>query len=265
MKILIIVATFEEIAPLLSKMNTLQDLFAEEDEEENEDIDKTDVDDINDELNDFEEEDFDDDDSVNEGPSTFLKGTYRSIEIFFHITGVGMVATSMGTTIMLMGEEVDLVLNLGVCGSFNKNLEIGAVVNVIEDRLSEMGVEDGHEFKSFEELGFENMVESDVVIKENLNEYNNYVIDLLPKVNGITVNTVHGNEASIEKVVKLFHPMVESMEGAAFMYVCHNFSVTYAQIRAVSNFVERRNRNNWNLHLAIENLNNKVIEILNAY
>ena len=32
------------------------------------------------------------------------------------------------------------------------------------------------------------------------------------------------------------------MEGAAFMYVCLMHQVPFAQIRAVSNVVERRNR-----------------------
>jgi futalosine hydrolase len=36
-----------------------------------------------------------------------------------------------------------------------------------------------------------------------------------------------------------------------------------AQIRAVSNFIEKRNRDNWNIALAIKNLNETAIEIIN--
>ena len=52
------------------------------------------------------------------------------------------------------------------------------------------------------------------------------------------------------------------MEGAAFFQVCNTFNVPCIQIRAISNKVEHRNKDNWNLPLAIKNLNNKVEEII---
>jgi futalosine hydrolase len=45
------------------------------------------------------------------------------------------------------------------------------------------------------------------------------------------------------------------MEGAAFAYVCAKMKVNAIQIRSISNQVEPRNRNNWNIPLAIKNLN----------
>ena len=76
----------------------------------------------------------------------------------------------------------------------------------------------------------------------------------LPTVDGVTVNTVHGNEASIARVTERFNPDVESMEGAAFMYACLIHGVPFAQVRAVSNLVERRNRAAWKLNEAIAEL-----------
>ena len=54
------------------------------------------------------------------------------------------------------------------------------------------------------------------------------------------------------------------MEGAAFFYACMIDKVPCAQIRAVSNFIEKRNRDNWNMALAIKNLNEKALEILDS-
>jgi futalosine hydrolase len=81
-------------------------------------------------------------------------------------------------------------------------------------------------------------------------------------VKGITVNTVHGNLSSIKNAVKKFRPDIESMEGGAFLFVCKNEGIPCAQVRAISNFVEPRNKKNWNIPLAVENLNRKMIEIL---
>ena len=52
------------------------------------------------------------------------------------------------------------------------------------------------------------------------------------------------------------------MEGAAVFKVCSKFGVSCVQIRAISNIVEKRNKANWNMPLAIHNLNNQVAKII---
>lgn len=184
--------------------------------------------------------------------------TYKNLEIDLLVTGVGMVSTAYSTS-KILNDSYDVAFNVGICGSFNSNLEIGTVVNVYEDCFSELGAEDGEAFLTLEDLKLDGVTK----IQNNSGAIN-VEIEKLPKVNGITVNTSHGNEASIKKVVEKFHPIVESMEGAAFMFACENERIPFVQIRAVSNYVEKRNKDKWNIPLAIENLNKKVLEILNA-
>ena len=81
-------------------------------------------------------------------------------------------------------------------------------------------------------------------------------------MSGITVNTVHGRDASIAEVARRHAPQVESMEGAAFMYACSIAAVPYAQVRAVSNLVERRNRAAWQIGPAVAALSAAAIEIV---
>ena len=69
-------------------------------------------------------------------------------------------------------------------------------------------------------------------------------------------------DASIAHVIERFAPHVESMEGAAFMYACLVHWQRFAQVRAVSNFVERRNRSAWNLPAAITNLGSTALRML---
>ena len=47
------------------------------------------------------------------------------------------------------------------------------------------------------------------------------------------------------------------MEGAAFMSACLIHKVPFAQVRAVSNLVERRDRGSWKMGEAIHNLGAK--------
>lgn len=193
------------------------------------------------------------------GNSKWIKCIYQELEINVLITGVGMVATTYYTS-KVLDDSYDLAINMGICGTFNSNLDIGSVVNIYEDCIAEMGAEDGDRFLSMQDLRLEAVTK----ISNTQQGEISHVVELLPKVNAITVNKVHGNEKSIAETFSRFHPVVESMEGAAFMYVCEQEKVPYLQVRAVSNLVERRNRDHWNIPLAIENLNNKIMELLNS-
>ena len=165
------------------------------------------------------------------------------------ITGVGMMNTAIQLTKELMKNKYDLVINMGVAGSFSDEIKTGDVVEVVEDYFSEIGFENG--------VGFERF--SDLLVKEN---YSVEGKTNLQKVKGITVNTVHGNEHSIAEIVSRLNPDVESMEGAAVFKVCKEFVIPCVQIRAISNKVEKRNKANWDMPLAIQNLNATVVQII---
>jgi futalosine hydrolase len=45
------------------------------------------------------------------------------------------------------------------------------------------------------------------------------------------------------------------MEGAAFFYACLLAEVSFVEVRSISNYVEKRNRDNWKMTEAITNLN----------
>ncbi|MEM9847875.1 MAG: hypothetical protein AAF847_08290 [Bacteroidota bacterium] len=81
----------------------------------------------------------------------------------------------------------------------------------------------------------------------------------------MTVNKVHGYEPSIEQITSKYPVQVESMEGAAFFYAALVSETPFLQIRAISNYVEARNRDNWKLGLAIDNLNEVLVEILKSF
>jgi futalosine hydrolase len=185
-------------------------------------------------------------------------------EIDLLISGVGMVATAAWTSRELNRERYDIALNLGVCGSFNRLLEPGRVVHVVSDRLVELGAEDGDAFLTIQELkllGDDEFPFQQGRLVNAAPPAHRGVSELLA-VDGITVNTVHGDERSIACVVERFKPDVESMEGAGFMYACLIHGIPFAQIRAVSNAVERRNRGAWKMDVAIRELGAAAARLL---
>lgn len=171
------------------------------------------------------------------------------------ITGVGMTATAYNLG-KYLSEDYALVLNLGIAGSFDKSVALGTVLNIISDEFSELGAEDKNIFLTIDDLGFGK--------SHYCGNYttNHPVLQQISTVTGITVNKVHGNTASIAEVTKRLSPFTESMEGAAVFYACEKAGIPALQIRGVSNYVEERNRDAWNIGLAIKNLNQWAIEFL---
>jgi futalosine hydrolase len=170
------------------------------------------------------------------------------------IIGVGMVSACFQLTKVLSNSKYDLVVNIGIAGSFNSQFNIGSVVQVVSDRLTELGVEDHERFIPADEVG--------LLPTEKLHFETDLRVGLLPTANGITVNRVHGSVDTINEVRSQFSPDVESMEGAAVAFVCKQFNVPWVQLRAVSNMVEPRNRAAWNIELALRNLHGVLPEIL---
>lgn len=194
---------------------------------------------------------------------TRCKRGSRDVDVL--TTGVGMVATAAWCSRVLAMEDVyDMALNVGLCGSFDASIAPGTVVHVITEQLPELGAEDDRAFLSVQELGLLENYEFPFQAGRLLNAGPplNEVLLRLPGVHGITVNTVHGNEQTIAAVRQRCAPQVESMEGAAFMYACLMHQIPFAEVRAVSNVVERRNRGAWKIAEAIDNLNAVALQII---
>jgi futalosine hydrolase len=177
------------------------------------------------------------------------------VDILF--PGVGMVATAYHLGKHLASSRYDIALNAGICGSYGKELAVGSVVQVTSDRICEMGAEDREKFTTVFDLG---------LVDKNSHPYNNGILSSLPvsgsktldnlkKVQANTVNTIHENRKSIERIKSLFPAGVESMEGSAFFYSCISKNIPCAQIRAVSNFVDERALAEWDIKHAVKNLN----------
>ncbi len=184
------------------------------------------------------------------------------------IAGVGMLATAYALTRHLQANRYDLVLQVGVGGSFNRDIPLGSVVFVTTDQYGDLGAEDHDAYIDIFDMG---LLDKDITphtggklvtpllpIHEKI---------ALPQASAITVNTVSGNESTILRRSKRYNADIESMEGAAFHYVCLQEGVAFAQVRAISNYVIPRDKSQWTMKDAIINLNKWMacfIEKLNA-
>jgi futalosine hydrolase len=163
----------------------------------------------------------------------------------------------------LRERKYDVVVNAGICGSFNKSIPLGAVVNIVEDCFADQLVETGHDVISWMEAG---------IHANNTFPYVCHVLkptkDIaslnLKPVKAITSDTVHGNSQSMEQIKSIFNPDVESMEGAAVFYVCTRLGIPVAEVRSVSNYVGIRDKSTWEIQGAIQNLTTVLIQLVNG-
>ena len=192
------------------------------------------------------------------------------------ITGVGMVNTALKVSKSLALNDFDFALNVGIAGHFPKKLqttrtaatytfEKGAVVEVVSECFGDLGVElaDGS-FTDMFELGLMIQNEAPFTDDKLLNPKPLCPFQL-PLAHGLTVQTVHGFPNSIKSILQKYKDVqIETMEGAAFFQACLTEGVSFSEIRAISNFVEARNRENWLIDEAIERLNEVLIDLFVA-
>lgn len=172
------------------------------------------------------------------------------------ITGVGIFNTAYILAKHLSLNRPKFILNAGIAGSFDYEIQLGEVVNVTTETFGDLGAENDKEFLSLDEL---NLGSSKVIpaIRPQLNG-----IAELRKVSAITVNKTHGNERSIETVRNKFGADIESMEGAAVEAICTNENIACLQLRSISNYIEKRDKNKWQIPLAVKNLNDFIISLI---
>jgi len=188
-----------------------------------------------------------------------------SSEIIPLVTGVGSVATAWAMTKWISsGSKPDLALNIGIAGSYRDDLVTGEVAVPVSDCFADAGVDTGKSFLTLAEAGLE---DPDRFPFRGgwINAENRFVTkasEVLRTVRAVTVNTASGSPFNIKMILKKYHPDIETMEGAAFFYICSKENIPFLALRAVSNRVEPCNKERWNIPLALNNLSERLKEVL---
>lgn len=183
-------------------------------------------------------------------------GSYTSdkSQFFILISGVGAAAMSARVTAFLMEIKVDLAICFGIAGAYLGTFSIGDVVYVATERWGDLGVEENDgSFKDIFEIGLVSPNEVPYQDRWLVNPDKD-LVSFLPKAHGLTVNRVSGYPPSISRLREKYHADIESMEGAGFFYACLLNEVPFMEIRCISNLVKARNKAEWQIQKAINNL-----------
>jgi futalosine hydrolase len=176
------------------------------------------------------------------------------------ITGVGVPACMYALTKRLQQKKYDLVIQAGIAGTFKNGFAPGETFIVKNDVFADLGIYERDAFFTLFEKGFAQKNElpyKDGWLNNEMEESFS-----LTKVNAITVNTVTDKFETANVFIKKFDPDIETMEGAAFHFVCISEGVQFLQLRSISNFVGERIKTNWKMKESIQNLNEHLQRIV---
>lgn len=180
----------------------------------------------------------------------------------FFVTGVGKVAASSAATAAVLGEQPDLLLQVGCAGAYpDRGLEICDVVVATSEVLADEGALTPDGFLDLEALHLS-------ILEEKL--YNEIPTAFPPASlwsdvqsglaarfqcrSGrlVTVSTGSGTDERAAEMSRRWEPLAESMEGAAIAVVGRKYDCPFVEIRGISNRVGARDRTAWNIDGACE-------------
>lgn len=186
-------------------------------------------------------------------------------DITFMLTGIGSTQACHTVTreiwkARLAGKPLDLVVNIGIAGSYDMEaFPLGSAAVIDREYFADLGFETTH--------GFEDLFQCGILGKDTM-PYTGGALKRRPiphggieealaryrGATGVTVQTVTGNPEKVKEIYRRYTPQIESMEGAAVYFASIMEDIPFFGLRTVSNEVGERDRKKWDIPAALHTL-----------
>ena len=184
--------------------------------------------------------------------------------------GPGPVAAALSTAALLaLDAEYDLVVSAGIAGGFRGRAEIGDIVLADQVIAADQGVMTDEGFSTLRDLGLPG--ESGYAVG-NLEHRARLASGPYRLLAGdvLTLCCMTGTDARADELAARYpRAVAEAMEGYGVIeatrrsYERTGHDIPFAEIRAVSNIIGRRDRSTWNIPLAFGALADAMSTLLN--
>ena len=192
-------------------------------------------------------------------------GNNKKFSVGFHESGIGMLASSVSLMKMFVQETPTLIIQVGIAGCFDKKIPLGKVFAVKDDFAGDIGVMENKVWKDLFDMKFDKPNDAPYEKKSLPNPWlKQYNLLNLPTKKSVTVNTISTEKNKIALFSERYKAVLETMEGASLHYIGRDLTIPFIQLRAVSNYVGVRDKSKWKIQEAIYNLNETLIEYLDA-
>ena len=199
---------------------------------------------------------------VNKNINPLYTGESSRLQVSFHKSGVGILATTFSLSKLIVEVQPDLIIQIGIAGTFHQS-RLGKLVIVKEELLGDLGVEENYQFRDVFDLKLEAPNEYPFIKKRLPNPWlEKFNLINLPEVSSVTINEVTTREERIRQLQKKYNPEIESMEGAALHYVGLLTNTPFIQVRAISNLVGERDKSKWQMDEALSGLTTTTLKLI---
>lgn len=187
-----------------------------------------------------------------------------SLMVHFAVTGVGMMPSTYAIMQLISSLKPDMIVQLGIAGSFNPSLGLGTAVTVKSEIVADMGVFETDGYHDIFALG---LAEKNLPPFEQgaiVNHHDHLILAAtLPAVVAVSVNEISTSPEKINLFAEKYTADIESMEGAALHYVCSMKQIPFIQIRGISNLVGERDKAKWKIPESLLAATNACINLIN--
>ena len=177
-------------------------------------------------------------------------------------TGIGSLPTTWSLMRQIDSDRPDLIIQAGIAGCFTGQPH-GKVLAIQDETLADLGVWEDDQFKTPFDLHLADPNQPPFRAGCLVNPYPTLLTFTgLDTVSAITVNEISTSRDRIAWYRARTAAVVESMEGGASHYVGLQERIPFLQLRSVSNEIGVRDKSKWNIALAIQRLNEQLIQLL---
>lgn len=177
----------------------------------------------------------------------FVASTNKEVEFIEEydklITGIGIFNCMFNLTNHLKDNHYDLVIMMGVCGSYNLNDNLGDAFLIDSASFADTGFLDNNIYRP---------LKKELLKNQNIQHFKQFF--MLESRNINTVNLTIKDSRWIDVLKNNFDCSLESMESACLNYVCNQLKINFLEIRSISNYVKEKSEYPWDIEKAILSL-----------
>lgn len=193
----------------------------------------------------------------------YIEGMLGNLRITVCAGGIGKINAAAATAVMIERNRPQLVINTGCAGAYiGSGLSIGDLAVASDEVLADEGVvvEEGWRdlrYMSLPTLNLSgqtcfNTIPLSKHASEKAMQLADYYGVLLMRGRFATVSTCSGTRQRGMELARHWNVIAENMEGAAVAQVCLRYGLDCLEIRGISNLVEERDLEKWEIRRAVE-------------
>ena len=207
------------------------------------------------------------------GAYTCVQGMCGTLPVTVCLSGVGKINAAAATAVLVGHLRPRLVINTGCAGAYaGSGLGVGDLAVASNEVLGDEGVMTSAGWLGLQQMNMpcftkgEDRYFNEIPLSDRAADkavrLANYCGVNLTRGTFVTVSTCSGTVQQGELFSRRFGGICENMEGAAVALTCLRYGVDCLEIRGISNLVEERNMNRWDIPLAVDAAQRFVLKYL---